>query len=112
MCRWTSVGRISFRHCWLTSGSPPDHTIVYVPTLELVERLERGEVDAVLAVPPTGTVVRASKLKRLVLDSSTDSPFSRYVCCLLEADTKFVARNPVTTKRVIAPSPGPRISAK
>ena len=82
-------------------GMPTDQALVFVKTGELAARLRSGEIDAALTVPPVGDLLRAANVRKVVLDSSTDKPFSQYYCCMLEASPQFVARNPVATKRVL-----------
>jgi NitT/TauT family transport system substrate-binding protein len=82
-------------------GIPTDHTLVSYPAEQLPERLKNGDVDAVLTIPPTDQLFHAANITRVILESSTDAPWSQYYCCMLEANTHFVASYPVATKRVL-----------
>jgi NitT/TauT family transport system substrate-binding protein len=60
-----------------------------------------GKIDAVIALPPEPQELRARKIGRVILNSSTDQPWSQYFCCLLVGNRDFVRKHPVATKRAM-----------
>jgi NitT/TauT family transport system substrate-binding protein len=68
---------------------------------ESVRLLAAGKVDAFLAFPPNPQELRARRIGHVVINTSTDSPWSRYYCCMLHGNQEFVRKNPVATKRAM-----------
>ena len=60
-----------------------------------------GKADAFLGFPPQPQELRARKIGHVLVNSSTDRPWSQYFCCLLTARREFVRRHPVATKRAL-----------
>jgi NitT/TauT family transport system substrate-binding protein len=60
-----------------------------------------GKADAFLGFPPQPQELRARKIGHVLLNSSTDRPWSQYFCCLLTASKDFVRKNPIATKRAL-----------
>jgi NitT/TauT family transport system substrate-binding protein len=60
-----------------------------------------GKIDAFLSFPPEPQTLRARKIGRVVVNSSTDRPWSQYFCCMLAGNRDFVRNHPVATKRVL-----------
>ena len=63
--------------------------------------LAEGKVDAFLAFPPNGQELRAKRIGHVVVNTSTDPPWSQYFCCMLEGNRDFVRKHPVATKRAV-----------
>src|SRR5215470_15929347 len=63
--------------------------------------LGEGKIDAFLGVPPSTQELRAKKIGRLILNSTTDSPWRHHFCCMVAGNREFVKRHPVAKKRVI-----------
>jgi NitT/TauT family transport system substrate-binding protein len=60
-----------------------------------------GKADAFMAFAQEPAELRAKGVGKVVINTSTDRPWSQYYCCVVIANRDFVARNPVTTKRVL-----------
>jgi NitT/TauT family transport system substrate-binding protein len=60
-----------------------------------------GKIDAFLGFPPEPQELRARKIGRVVADSSADSPWSQYFCCMLAGSNDYVQHHPVATKCVV-----------
>lgn len=60
-----------------------------------------GQADAFLAFPPEPQELRARKIGRVLLNTSTDRPWSQYYCCMVGANRDYVQRNPIATKHVL-----------
>ena len=66
----------------------------------LVELLAGGKIDAFL-VSPRPQEVLARKIGHAILNTTIDSPWSHYYCCMLGGTADFVGRHPIATKRVV-----------
>jgi NitT/TauT family transport system substrate-binding protein len=102
----------SSNHIFLASmaayvGLDPNKDIHWVtdltahPTTEWARRLAEGQVDAILTAPPRSLALRAQGVGHVVVNMTTDRPWSQYFCCMIVANSAFVQRHPVATKRVL-----------
>jgi NitT/TauT family transport system substrate-binding protein len=60
-----------------------------------------GEVDAFLGFPPEPQQLRVDKVGRVILNMTTNQPWSQYFCCMACAKRDFVRNYPVATKRAL-----------
>ena len=74
---------------------------VHSPTGDFMEVFVRGEVDAFLAFPPEPQDLRARKIGRVILNTTTDKPWSQYFCCMAFGHRGFVRDHPIATKRYL-----------
>ena len=74
---------------------------VVLPNEESLRQLADGRVDAFMSGPPSSYEFRARKVGHMVVNMTTDRPWSQYFCCMLTGNREFVARNPVATKRAL-----------
>jgi NitT/TauT family transport system substrate-binding protein len=58
-----------------------------------------GQVDAFLGFPPEPQELRARNVGRVILNMTTDKPWSQYLCCIAYGNREFVRNHPVATKR-------------
>ena len=63
--------------------------------------LAEEKVDALLVFPPDSQGLRAQKIGRVIVNSTTDKPWSQYFCCMLAGNRSFVQKHPVATKRAM-----------
>jgi NitT/TauT family transport system substrate-binding protein len=63
--------------------------------------LAEGKVDAFLTFPPYAQELRAKRIGHVVVNGSTDMPWSQYYCCMLLGNRDFVRKHPAATKRVV-----------
>jgi NitT/TauT family transport system substrate-binding protein len=75
---------------WITSGP-----------VRPMQLFTEGKIDAFLGFPPEPQELRARKIGRVLLNSSTDRPYSQYFCCMLVGSSDYVQHHPVATKRVV-----------
>ena len=68
---------------------------------ESLRLLAEGRVDAFMSGPPSSYEFRARKVGHVVVNMTTDRPWSQYFCCMLMGNREFVARHPVATKRAL-----------
>jgi NitT/TauT family transport system substrate-binding protein len=66
-----------------------------------LELFAEGQVDAFLGFPPEPQELRARKIGHVILNMTTDKPWSQYFCCMLVGNKDFVHNHPVATKRVV-----------
>ncbi len=78
-----------------------DITLVTRPPAEAVRLFEEGKVDAFIASAPAAQELRAKKVGHVVVNSTTDRPWSQYFCCMVAGNREFVRKHPVATKRAM-----------
>jgi NitT/TauT family transport system substrate-binding protein len=78
-----------------------DVKVVNHPPTEYARLLSSGEVDAVVALPPFSTDLRAKGIGRVIINSVVDPPWSNYYCCTAWANREWMKKNPVATKRAL-----------
>jgi NitT/TauT family transport system substrate-binding protein len=67
----------------------------------LIELFKERKIDVMLGFPPTPQRLRDERIGRVLVNSATDRPWSRYFCCLVTASREFVRRNPIATKAAL-----------
>src|SRR6516165_8625855 len=85
-------------------GLDPAKDIDWVlsPTAPPMELFAEGKIDAFIGFPPEPQELRARNVGgHVVVNSSTDRPWSQYFCCMLAGNRDFVRKHPVATKRVL-----------
>ena len=84
-------------------GLDPKHDITWVTSPEgnPIELFVEGKVDAFLGFPPETYELRARKIGRVILRTTTDHPWSQYFCCTEFGNREFVRAHPVATKRYL-----------
>jgi NitT/TauT family transport system substrate-binding protein len=66
-----------------------------------MELFRERKVDAFLGYPPEPQEMRAHKIGRVILNTTTDKPWSQYFCCMVVGNREFVRDHPIATKRVL-----------
>ena len=84
-------------------GLKPDKDINWIayPAKESIRLLAEGKIDAYMASPPDPHELRTRKIGHVIINSTTDRPWSQYFCCIVAANREFVRKNPVATKRAL-----------
>jgi len=77
-----------------------DVTWVVHPLTEAIQLLDSGKIDALLTFPPESQELRAKRIGHVIVNTTTDRPWSQYFCCLAAGNRDFVQR-PVATKRAL-----------
>jgi NitT/TauT family transport system substrate-binding protein len=103
----------------ITEFGSPDHTLISIilayvgldPRKDVkwarhhpadwAKLLAEEKVDALLVFPPESQELRAQKIGRVIVNSTTDKPWSQYFCCMLTGNRSFVQKHPVATKRAM-----------
>ena len=78
-----------------------DVTFATQPRTEAMRLLAEERIDAYIAFPPDPQELRANRVGRVLLSTTTDRPWSQYLCCMLAANREFVHKYPVATKRAV-----------
>ena len=68
---------------------------------DAIELFAKGEADAFIGFPPEPQELRARGISRVILNTTTDQPWSQYFCCMLYGNREFVHEHPVATKRAM-----------
>jgi NitT/TauT family transport system substrate-binding protein len=71
------------------------------PTVAPKNLFADGKIDAFLGFPPEPQELRARKIGHVIVNTSTDRPWSQYFCCVLAGNRNFVRTHPIATKRVL-----------
>ncbi len=84
-------------------GLDPNEDIEWVvpPSGNAVELFAEGKVDAFLGFPPEPQELRARGINRVILNTTTDRPWSQYFCCMTYGNRAWVRDHPVATKRFL-----------
>ena len=84
-------------------GLDPHRDINWIvrPYGESVDLLAGGKIDAVMTGPPFSDDMRARKIGHVLVNTTTDKPWSQHVCCMVTTTKDFVRRYPVATKRAL-----------
>jgi NitT/TauT family transport system substrate-binding protein len=82
-------------------GLDPEKDIEWVvePDSDPMELFAEGKVDAFLGFPPEPQELRARKIGHVILNTTTDKPWSQYFCCMVAGNAQFVRDHPIATKR-------------
>ncbi|HSA80543.1 MAG TPA: ABC transporter substrate-binding protein [Geminicoccaceae bacterium] len=84
-------------------GLDPQKDIDWIISLsgDFLEVFAAGKVDAFLGFPPEPQELRARNVGRVILNTTTDQPWSHYFCCTAFGNREFVRAHPVATKRYL-----------
>ena len=84
-------------------GVDPTRDVTWLarPLGEWEQLFVQGHIDALMATPPLAQHLRSRKVGRVILNTTTDRPWSQYFCCFVAANREFTRKHPVATKRVI-----------
>jgi NitT/TauT family transport system substrate-binding protein len=74
--------------------------VVY-PYTEHPRLLAEGKIDAFMGGPPRSLEIRERKIGRVLVNTTTDKPWSDYFCCLVASSKEFASKHPVATKRAL-----------
>jgi NitT/TauT family transport system substrate-binding protein len=66
-----------------------------------MELFIEGKVDAFLGFPPEPQELRARKVGHVILNTTTDNPWSQYFCCVVAGNNEFIRKHPIATKRFL-----------
>jgi NitT/TauT family transport system substrate-binding protein len=84
-------------------GIDPHRDVTWVAQSrqESIELLLTGQLDAYIDAPPAAQELRARQIGPVIVNTTTDRPWSQYYCCMVAGNREFVQRYPVATKRAL-----------
>jgi NitT/TauT family transport system substrate-binding protein len=90
---------------WVSDASNRDcafaHGVVADPSTTPLDLFAASKIDAFLAAPGQAQELRARHAGHVILNTTTDRPWSQYFCCMLVGNRDYVRNYPVATKRVL-----------
>ena len=99
----TSGRHILFSIMAANVGLDPRKDIIWVTESvdTSIQMLAEKKVEAYMAFPLEPQRLKAQKTGHVLVDTTTDRPWSQYFCCMVAANREFVRRYPVATKRAL-----------
>ncbi|HEY7747060.1 MAG TPA: ABC transporter substrate-binding protein [Aestuariivirgaceae bacterium] len=82
-------------------GLDPAKDIDWVFGTGSVKLFVDGKIDAILGAPPRPQQLRAKNIGHVILNITTDPPWSQHFCCMISARSDFVNNYPIATKRIL-----------
>ena len=84
-------------------GLDPAKDIRWVkdPSVGAKDLFIAGKIDAFLAIQPEPQELRARNIGHVLVNSAVDRPWSQYFCCMAAANTEFVHKYPIATRRAL-----------
>jgi len=78
------------------------HWVTY-PSVEAMQLLAEGKIDAFSGFPPEPQELRAKQIRHVhvLVNTTLDRPWSQYFCCMVAGNRDFVRKRPVATKRAL-----------
>ena len=71
------------------------------PAQKPMELFAEGKIDAFLGFPPEPQELRARHAGHVILNITTDRPWSQYFCCMMIGNRDYIRKYPIATKRVL-----------
>ena len=68
---------------------------------EAMRLFKEGKIDAFISFPPGPHELIAQGYGHLLVDTNIDKPWSQYFCCVVTAQSYFIKKNPIATKRAL-----------
>jgi NitT/TauT family transport system substrate-binding protein len=78
-----------------------DFNWVTDPADKSIQLFAEKKIDAFMAFPLEPQELRAKKIGHVIVNTTTDRPWSQYFCCMIAANREFVRKHPIATKRVL-----------
>jgi NitT/TauT family transport system substrate-binding protein len=84
-------------------GLNPNEDLRWItdPALRPMELFAEGKIDAFFGFPPEPQELRTRHAGHVILNTTTDRPWSQYFCCMVAGNPEYVRNHPVATKRVL-----------
>jgi NitT/TauT family transport system substrate-binding protein len=84
-------------------GLDPRKDIHWVtdPAAISIQQFAEKKIDAFMAFALEPLELRAKNIGHVVVNTTTDRPWSQYFCCMVAANREFVRKHPVATKRAL-----------
>lgn len=69
--------------------------------LDAMDVFSQGKADAFVGFAQQPLELRARRIGRVLVNTTTDRPWSQYFCCMIAANRDFARRYPIATKRAL-----------
>jgi len=66
---------------------------------QAIRLLAESKIDALIGFPPEPQQMRARKIGHVVVNTTSDRPWSEYFCCMVTGNRDFVSKYPIAAKR-------------
>jgi NitT/TauT family transport system substrate-binding protein len=100
---WGSAAHVLVALMAAHVGLDPARDIRWVtdPSVKPIEQFIEGKIDAFMGFPPQPQELRARHIGHVIVNSTVDSPWSQYFCCMAAGNRDYVQKYPVATKRAL-----------
>jgi NitT/TauT family transport system substrate-binding protein len=71
------------------------------PASKSIELFTAGKIDGFMSFPPENQELRAKKVGHVLVNTTTERPWSQYFCCMIASNHEFVRKHPVAVKRAL-----------
>ena len=78
-----------------------DIKILWVSAAEGTRAFEERKADAYMGGSGSRPEFRAKWMRRMIVNSTTDRPWSQYFCCMVAGNREWVKKHPIATKRAL-----------
>ena len=78
-----------------------DVTILWLNTAEGIRAFEERKADAYMGSAGLSSEFRTKWMRRMIVNSTTDRPWSQYYCCMIAGNREWVRKHPVAAKRAL-----------
>jgi len=87
----------------LNVGLDPHKDIRWVtdPAPKSIELFAAGKIDGFMAFPPEQFELREKAVGHVLVNTTTERPWSQYFCCMIASNHEFVRKHPVAVKRAL-----------
>lgn len=75
--------------------------VVAGTTENAIRAFSEDDADAFLGFAPQPQELRARGVGHVIVNTTTDRPWSQYFCCIVVANREFARRNPIAAKRTM-----------
>jgi NitT/TauT family transport system substrate-binding protein len=84
-------------------GLDPRNDIHWVtdPASKSIQLFADGKIDGFTAFPPEPQELRMKRVGHVLVNTTTDRPWSQYFCCMVASNREFVRKHPVAAKRAL-----------
>jgi NitT/TauT family transport system substrate-binding protein len=71
------------------------------PARKSIDLFADGKIDGFMSFPPEHLELRAKKVGHVLVNTTTERPWSQYFCCMTASSREFVRKHPVAVKRTL-----------
>ncbi len=68
---------------------------------EAMQLLAEGKIDGFIGFPPEPQLLRARRVGHVIVNTTTDRPWSEHFCCMVVANRDWARKHPTAAKRAL-----------